>query len=377
MTNPYRKILLVSNSNIKNFDVGVVGTSLGSALMAGLLARDHKQKTCLFLNQSAQHQLSREIGLSFNCAARPETWTMQNQAVAEALPILTKIGGANALKKTSGLLVCQNEYTADFLSHMYHYLHAIDYEIERLAHDEYTNCTAAYEVGNLRLVRPSIVWPALINWLNVVGVSVFDWQGLRVGAKKKGNFRVNLDQQKIDLGQLVLADEESILAFGGNVETEPLFEKRMYCTVLTQPLEKGRNPLIINPEHEFCARARPDGAFEVICEGSFGQLERQFSKNILANGILLEKKILLAGRAIFPSIRTADGAPFAGFLNRSNVWGCAGFGQMSLFFAPMLARLICSESSANEATYFALRGIGKKRNNAHISDGCARLGGDK
>lgn len=359
----------MTNSNVDNFDVGVVGASLASALLAGLLARDHKQKTCLFLNQFAQHQLSREIGLSFNCATRPETWTMQNQAIAETLPIITKIGGSNSMKKTSGLLMCQSEDNADALSHMYHYLHAIDYEIERLAQNEYPHCAAAYGIGNLRIIRPSILWPALINWLNVVGVAVFDWQGLKIGAKKRQQVRVNLGQQKFDFGQLVLADETSILAFAEQTEIESLFEKKTYCTVTTQPLEKTKETLILNPEHEFCARVCPDGAFEVLCEGDFAQFERQFSKNIMANAILSEKKVHLAGRAIFPSIRTIDGAPFAGKLGRSSIWGSAGFGHMSVFFAPMTARLICSKSSPEETDYFALRGSNKKRNSAQIFDG--------
>ncbi len=361
----------MTNSNIENFDVGIVGASLASALLAGLLARDHKQKTCLFLNQTAQHQLSREIGLSFNCAMRPETWTMQNLALAETLPIITKIGGANAVKKTSGLLMCHNEATADALSHMYHYLHAIDYEIERLAQNEYPHCAAAYGIDNLRLIRPSVFWPALINWLNVVGVTVFDWQGLQIGTKKRQSIRVNLTQQKVEVGQLVLADEAAILALGEQTETGSLFEKKNYCTVITQPLEKTTETLILNPEHAFCARVRPDGAFEILCEGDFTQLERQFSNNIMANGVLSEKKVHLTGRAIFPSIRTVDGAPFAGKLGRSNIWGSAGFGQMSVFFAPMIARLICSKSTPDEANYFAVRGNNKKRNSVQIFDGCA------
>ncbi|MCF6303113.1 MAG: hypothetical protein L3J13_07935, partial [Devosiaceae bacterium] len=159
---------------MKKYDVGIVGESLLAPFIAGLLKKNHQKKTCLFLSRRVQHQIVRKINLSFDTITRPESWEMLNCAVKETFPTLAKVGSNAAVGKTNALVLSHTQSGANLLSHMYHYLHGMDVQVERLADDDFPHVRAAYRARGIRFIRPSVLWPAVFDWLKKLGVDIIE-----------------------------------------------------------------------------------------------------------------------------------------------------------------------------------------------------------
>ena len=360
-------------SDLDEFDIGIVGTSLFSAFLAGLLAQKHSKRIALFLDISVQHQISREINVSFDCQTRPKTWHMLQNGVREALPVLNKIGGGSAIAKTNALLICQSEYTSDALSHLYHFLHGEEFEIERLSKNEFKNCLTAYRLSGLKLIRPGVLWPAILDWLNVIGVPVFNPQGMSVKIQKDGFARINTPGRSVGLTSLVLADEQAILSYGSERAIDQLFIRNSRIGVLSQPVVGFNEHLVINPESNFCARQKLDSTIEILADGTSNKINAYINDNILSNALVQQNIIRLSGRSVFSTLKTKDGAAIVGKMARTGVWGCAGLGMGRIFFAPAIARFICGKPSNQEQDYFAARsGDGRRKSNV-LWDGCTPM----
>ncbi len=354
---------------MKKYDVGIVGETLLAPFLAGQLAHVHGKKICLFLSGAVQHRIRREINFSFDLITRPESWEMLNQAREEALPIIANIGGAQAVGKVPALILSHTPAGADMLSHMYHYLHGMDYQIERLAEADFPHAIAAYRARAVRIVRPDAFWPAILEWLAKLGVDMIEPEELTIKPRKEGAAQIKTTKAICDVGQIVLADDRSIHQYGAVSVIERFFVPVKTTALLLQPGPEKIEQIIISPEFDFCAQTDRQGHIKCLANTSISNMSNLLNHNI--TGDISNKNtphFHLAGRADFTKLIPRDGAPVIGKLARSNLWGIAGLGHGDVFFAPMLARLIEGKPLAREASYLGARSADAKRQSTLIQD---------
>ncbi len=334
-----------------------------AAMIAGLLAKNHNKRVSLYINKSVAFSLSRAISLSFDCSIRPQTWNALASALKETMPIISSIGGNRALARVNPLILCNGKSGARALSHMYHLLRGEEYEIERLTGRDYQSFSAAYRVRGAHAVRPEILWPELMNWLDFVGVSIIDPEDLTVSYKRDGSAKLKTNYEETEVDSLILADEQSILKFGDKNDIDHLFDRCQTTTIITEPTIKAGEQLILNPEHRFCAMLKTHGGYEVIADVQLDYLGVLMGECVDNNA-----RFRLFGRTIFNSLKPKDGAPIIGRTRRSGPLMIGGFGNWGVFFCPAIARFICNKSTDNEQQYFLLHPANSKRKSHNIAD---------
>lgn len=352
------------------FDIAIAGSSLQAAMIAGLLAYEHKKRVCLLTDNSVQHQLPRELSLAFDFFIRPETWDLLRLNQAQILPIITKIGGGDAVNNVNPLIVCHTQDNADAMGHLYHLFIGNDWDIERLSEHLYPPALAAYRLRKIKLIRSKILWPALFSWLKKLGVELFDPEGLDITSHRDGSATLETPTHSMDVQRMVLSDEHAIRALATKLDIDRLFTHSQTITLISEPFEGLHESIILSPEFGFTARTSQNKSLEVLTHISIDKLGTLIHQNLPG-----EHKIRRAGRAIFPSLIMRDGAPMAGKMGRSSIWGIAGFGNTGIFFAPSLARLIADKSTTLEAAYFTPRCGGSKRQITKITDFRSRICG--
>ncbi len=348
---------------MRKYDIAIVGSSLQAAMIAGMLASEHKKRVCMFIDNAVQLQLSRELALAFDIFTRPQTWEILRLSQIQLLPIITKISGGDVIKNVNPLIVCHRQDSVDAMGHLYHLFMGNDWEIERLSEHKYTPAFAAFRLRKIKLIRAKILWPALFNWLNTLGVEIFSPQDLEIISHRDGSATLNAQTQSMDVQRMVLADEQAIHTLATHSDIDRLFTKSYTTSLITEPVEDITEAMILSPEFGFSARTCQNNSLEVLAHINMEMLGGLLHKNLPG-----EHSIRRAGRATFPSLVMRDGAPLAGKIGRSSIWGIAGFGHTGIFFAPALARLIADRSSALEARYFELRLGSSKRQMANIVD---------
>lgn len=345
------------------YDIAIAGTSLQAAMIAGLLAHEHKKRVCLFIDNAVQHQLSRELNLAFDIFIRPETWEMLRLGQVQVLPIITKIGGGDAIKNVNPLVVCHKQDSADAMGHLYHLFMGNDWEIERLSVYHYAPAIAAFRLRKIKVIQSKILWPALFNWLNILGVDTFSPKDLDIISHRNGSATLKTPTDLVDVQRMVLADEQAIHTLATTSDIDRLFTKSQTVCLTTEPVKELSEAMVLSPEFKFSARTCQNESLEVLAHISMEKLGALLHQNLPG-----EHKIRRAGRAVFPSLVMRDGAPLAGKIGRSSPWGIAGFGNTGIFFAPALARLIADKPTELEASYFDKRTGGSKRQTVDIAD---------
>ena len=82
------------------FDIAIIGTSLFSGLLAGVLARDHGRKVVRIGRPLSAQRLPRGLNLALPLATRAESWRMLRQAEAETRTLLGSIGVPDSVGAT-------------------------------------------------------------------------------------------------------------------------------------------------------------------------------------------------------------------------------------------------------------------------------------
>ena len=341
----------------------LVGSSLQAALIAGLLAREHKQKVCLIVDPSMEHRLAREISLSVDCITRPETWQLLAQSRSEAFKLLTGIGGGQALRRVNPVIVATNDVCAEALAHMIHVARGSGYEVEQVRLSELPSARAMLRIRGARIIQRKTFRPALARWLVRNGVHVVGETDIALTIKRSGETLAKSADETIRARRLVLADEGALLAHAKPEHLEPKFAKAGATTLLSEPIPSLSEVCVLNPADRFGALGLTNNSFEIIAH-----LPHDEIASAVVTSLPDGRKLRPAGQATFDTCVSTDGAPVIGKLGQSGAWVVGGFARFGAFVAPAIARFLAGKATGNEEEYFSRRGAGSARKSANVTD---------
>ncbi len=303
------------------YDFAIIGSSPLAALLAGLLAHDHRRQVLRVAEAVSPLRLPRAIDIALPFATRPETWRLLRRAEAETIALMKSIEFADAIVRTPLKIVADRPDTQSTLAHMRHVAAAYGADLRQVS----------------RLVRPVP--------LDGSEVAHVDASRAMLTFRSTGAAEIAIDGEVAPIGQIVLADDAAILAHlpdrPGALHAEPM------TATLTAPARRLAAPIMIFPDRGVTLLQRDDLAILGLVSGE-GEIEARLAS-------CLPGPFPLARRATshFRRVATDDGAPLIGRLDPSGLLVIAGLGDASAFFAPPLARLLAGKSSADEQAWFA------------------------
>ncbi len=341
----------------------IVGSSLLSGLLAGLLAREHSRNVCLIVDPSIQHRLSREINISVDCITRPETLEMLTHLQVEALRLLARIGGTRAIRGINPVFSSAAGAGADALAHMYHVARGCGYEVEDITLAQLPHIKAALRIRGAKCVERRVFWMALERWLLAGGVKIVKNTDLGLSFKRDGSGTVAGADITVEFERLIFGDEQALGRFARPGSLASHFAATQITAMLSEPDDRLKERVVLGPEDEFCAFGTREGLFEILARGSPNDLGMQVGR-FVPDAHLLRR----AGQSTFKTVRTVDGAPMLGRLGRGGGWAVAGFGRAGLFMAPAIARYLAGRPRPLEEEYFLARSADSSRKSAWISE---------
>lgn len=300
-----------------DFDVAVIGSSLFSGLLAGILARDHGRRVARIGRQPSAQRLPRRIELALPLATRPETWRLLRRAEAEMATLLGSIGITAGIGQTEAALLADLPGTAAALDHLAHMAAGYGHQVRHLPN--------GWSFRQVSMLIREPIDPRLGDWLKAAGVT-------------------QMDEKIPDADVLVLADDAAIFDHLTERERPP----QLTSQPMTATLVVSRPPAI--PVQRFADRgvtlaARPGNAILALISGET-DVEARLSSTL--SGPFPMKRLATTRYRRFV---TSDGAPLIGRLEKHFV--TAGLGDAAAFLAPAIARLIAGASEDDEKTWLA------------------------
>lgn len=337
-------------------DIAIVGSDQASALLAGVLARNHRLRVLLVQHLAAPSRLPRNFYMSFATATRPETFAFVARQTSEAQRLLNGIAGRQVLLNVSPLCVAFRQADTEALAHMFHMSPYFGLEMERVEGDA-KNAHSAYRVRGVQWVRPRLLWPALSKWVTDAGVTVVDASDGKIATHRNGSAHIEAGEQQFDATQLALTDGSALLKYGHKGDIRQNFIRQWGSALLTEPAEM-RDSVVLQPGTGFCAWRQANGTLGIVASVAAGHIGNLARKNLNAKAPLRR-----AGQAEFMHLVPADGAPVVGKMSRSEVVVVNGFGQNTLHLVPAIARYLRNQASDVENAYFEPRGPHPDRKN--------------
>lgn len=303
-----------------DFDVAVVGSSLFSGLVAGILARDHGRNVVRIGRKPSAQRLPRRVDLALALSARPATWTMMRRAEAETATLLGSIGVAESLEATEMGVVADLPDSQRGLDHIAHIAASSGHQVRRL--------TDGWAFRRVPTIDREAVDARLTDWLKAAGVKLWD-------------------DGTADAALTVLADDDAILSrLPAGDRPSPLVSQAMTSTLVAAPRS------LPVPVQRYIDRgvtlvSRPGNVVLALIAGEADVEAR------LASALPGPFPMRRLATTRYRRFTTADGAPVIGMLPSSPVFVAAGLGDAGAFLATAIARLVIGTPSEDERVWFA------------------------
>jgi hypothetical protein len=302
-----------------DFDIAVVGTSLFSGLLAGILARDHGRKVARIGRQPSAQRLPRRVDLALPLATRPETWRLIRRAEAEMRTLLGSIGVTGGVGTTEAAILADQPGTATALDHLAHMAAGYGHQVRRLPN--------GWSFRQVSMLIREPIEARLADWLKAAGVT-------------------SMDETVPDAELIVLADDAAIF----DHVPEGQRPAQLSSQAMTATLVVSRPPAI--PVQRFADRgvtlvARSGNAILALVGGET-EVEARLSSTL--DGPFPMKRLATTRYRRFA---TTDGAPLIGRLKTDKQFIVAGLGDTATFLAPAIARFIMGTSETDEKSWLA------------------------
>lgn len=299
------------------FDIAIVGTSLLSGLLAGVLARDHGRKVVRIGRAISAQRLPRSLNLALPLATRPESWRMLRQAEAETRLLLGSVGVPDSFGATEVALSADQPDTAAALDHLAHLAVGYGHQVHRAA--------KGWAFRRVPTLNAEAIEKRLGEWLLATGAA-------------------RTDEGRVDAALTVLADDDAIFDVLAEAERPaPLLSQAMTSTLIVS--RPPAAPIQRFADRGVTLQARPGNTLLAIVSGETDIDARLAS--VLPGPFPMKRLATTRYRRFV----TTDGAPLIGKAGGHFV--IAGLGDAAPFFAPALARLIAGSAQPDEQRWFA------------------------
>jgi hypothetical protein len=307
------------------YDFAIFGASPLAALLAGLLAHDHAKRVLRIAEPLSPQRLPRAIDVALPLATRPESWRLLRTAQAETAALLASLGAPDAIAPTDVKIIADLSDTATAIAHLSHI--AMGYG--QAVHDGVFKRVP-------RLIREIVLTDSKVRQVDAAEIS---GEHLIVG------------DERIDVGQIVLADDAAILSLLSATERPTSLVAQPMTATLTAPTRQLAAPVMRFPDRGVTLMQRKDLTVLALVAGEPDDDARLAS--CLPGPFPLQRR----ATSQFRRLIAADGAPVVGVLPPGQ-FIVAGFGDAAAFLAPPIARLLAGKSTGDEAPWFAAHAPG-------------------
>lgn len=335
-------------------DFVIVGSTPLARLVAGLLATAHG-KTVVFSGESQSgYRLPRGIDLSVAPITRPESWALLKASLPEALKLLSRLGRRGVWSRVDPILFSQVPSGIEALSHIRHMALAFGYAAERVPDTTIGANRDGLLLRDAVLLHRPTLEVALDQWLQRAGVRrVAEHEQLTV--RPDGSAELQTGEQRLDIGQTVLADDPAIIDHVQVAQWPALLTRHLTSTIFTEPTRPIGAPVMHWLDTGLTLVQQAGQGIAAIGPGAIDP----FAATL---GMLLgtEREFRQAGQSSYETLVTADAGPAVGRVRGSGPDVLAGLGPSGAFLAPAIARWLCGKASPDEATWLGARLVDRK-----------------
>lgn len=329
-------------------DFAVIGATPLARLVAGLLASAHG-RSVLFVGESQSgYRLPRGLDLSAAAVTRPETWALLGHTVPEVLKLVARVGGRRAIRRLDPIVCAEGRLAREALAHVRHMAGAFGLAAERVPGTLLGPGREGIHLRDTALLSRPLIEPVLNRWLEQHGV-LTGTAAIAVRPDGSGEARIAMDQ-RVEIGQVVLADDGAILAHL-QVGTWPeVLLRRTASTIVTEPTAPIAAPVMHQLDSGLTLLQQSERGITALGPGALNPF-------LTALTVLLgdQRQVRQAGQSSYVQVVPADGAPVAGRVHGRGPDVLAGFGPTGAFLAPAIARWLCGQGNAAENAWFAAR----------------------
>lgn len=302
------------------FDIAIVGSSLFSGLLAGVLARDHGRKVVRIGRRPSSQRLPRRLELALPLATRPETWRLCRGAESETQTLLGSIGVPEALTVVESALIADLPASQVALDHIAHLAAGYHHQVRRIPN--------GWSFRRIAMLDREMIEARLDDWLKAAGVT----------AKDEG---------AADASLTVLSDDAAMFDWLPEAERPPtLISQAMMATlVVSRPLPVTAQRFI---DRGVTLLNRPGNTVLALVSGE-ADAEARLASTL--TGPFPMKRLATTRYRRFV---TSDGAPIIGRLESQPHFVVSGLGDVAAFLVPAISRLIAGAARTDEASWFAL-----------------------
>ena len=297
------------------YDFAIFGSGPFSALLAGLLAHDHGKQVIRVAAPVSPLRLPRSIDLALPFATRPASWRIVRRAEAETRALLAALADPDAITTTDVQIVADRPATATALAHMVHVAAGNGVHVDG---NVFRNVSRL--VGEISLTDSK--------------VQSADIDAVTLDFAKSGAAMLAIDGEPAEIGQIVLADDMSILEHLPEAQRPPQFVVEAMMATLTAPARRLPTPIMRYPDRGVTLAQRPDLSVLALVAGEL-EVEARLAST-LAGPFPLAR----LATTHYRRIASSDGAPLIGRLKPSKLFVIAGLGDAAAFLAPPIARLL-------------------------------------
>lgn len=308
------------------YDFAIFGTSHLAALLCGVLAHRHGAKVLRICNPVPHQRLPRNIDIALPLATRPGSWRLIRAATTETEDLLAGIEGQDRLDRVDVKLVADLPDTTIALAHLAHIAAGYGYAGSRGVFRGISRFS-----GDVDLAHSAVQTVEAQRATVAPGLS---------GAS------LNLDNETVPVGQIVLADDAAILALLPEPERPAQLVVEPAMATLTVPARRLPARIMRFVDRGVTLMQKDDRSILALVAGRADAEARLAS--CLAGTLPLQRRATTHYRRV----TTADGAPLIGRLEPSKLFVVAGLSSSATFLAPPIARLLADAGTEDERKWF-------------------------
>jgi hypothetical protein len=342
-------------------DFAVLGATPQARLVAGLLASVHG-KSVIFQGESqAGYRLPRGIDLSVGLITRPETWALLKAGIPETTKLVGRIG-KRSWTRLDPIFFADGIAGREALSYVRHMAGAFGIAAERVPSNLLGNGREGLMLRDAVQLRVPLLEPALDRWLDRHKVRRVESE-VAIGVRADGSATCMMGEERIDIGQAILADDAALLAHLPASAWPDLLQRQVASTILTEPTEPIAAPVMHQIDSGAVLTQHGDRGIVAFGPGAVGEFST-------ALGTLLgsQRAVRQAGQSSYTRVVTIDRAPAVGRVGGTGPDVLVGFGSIGAFLAPAIARWLCGVATAGEGAWLAARLINRAGVASAVSD---------
>lgn len=334
-------------------DFAVFGSSPLAGLVAGLLSNRHKRSVIMVGDAQARYRLPRTLDISVAPITRPETWALLSAVLPDISKLITRIGGRHALRRIDPVFFADGGVAREALGHFSHMARANGMILEAVPPARIGPNRAALRISDAVTIHRPGFEPALEKWLGELGVRRYAPEAAVLAPG--GATAIKAGDAEIIAQRAILVDDEAIFRTLPGWQWPARLLRHPRATILTASSRHLASPIMVQLDTGTTLVQHEEGGMAAMGPGNLGTFSVHLA-GLLADAGQLQQ----VGQVGYEVLAPADGAPLLGPVAADGPLILTGLGPIGAFLAPVLARWIAGEATAEETEWCEARRADKR-----------------